>query len=383
MPASKVLFLFWILLILSGCSSKARQYEAPSAALYTKAAFPGYGKIRYWEDRPTIYVDDTAKRLRVNHDLARRVDVLALSGGAEDGAYGAGFLKGWSKRGGRPEFTLVTGISTGALIAPFAFLGSEYDDVIKRLYTETSQKNIFFLTPFNALTGGASVADTDPLKKILKEEIDSAFVAKLALEGAKGRILHIGTTNLDAQRPVVWDITRIAQSGRKDAPELIRKIMLASSSIPGAFPPVLIDVEIEGKRYQEMHVDGGVTRQLFVYPNDLNVRRFEKLLKIRPQKNFWLIRNTKIDPVYDAVPLSLSDIAQRSMSTLIKYQGRSDLSNISFLAKRDGFALHITNVPSDFDMPLKEMFDREYMNALYNVGYEAGRSSNGWTKSLQ
>lgn len=130
-------------------------------------------------------------------------------------------------------------------------------------------------------------------------------------------------------------------------------------------------------------MDGGVTRQIFVYPHDLDVRRFQAKLGIHPKKTFWLIRNTKIAPEYSVVKLSLSDIAKRSMSTLIKYQGRGDLYNIQALAKRDGFEMYITNVPLEFKMPLKEMFDREYMNALYRVGYERGRSKTAWKKSLK
>jgi hypothetical protein len=254
--------------------------------------------------------------------------------------------------------------------------------VIQRLYTETSQKNIFFFTPHTALMGGSALTDTAPLRQILKEEIDAEFVAKLAKESRKGRILHIGTTNLDAQRPVVWDITKIAQSGRSDAPELIRNIMLASASIPGVFPPVLIDVSIDGKRYQELHVDGGVTRQIFVYPYDLDVRYLQKRLKIYPRKTFWLIRNTKIAPEYSPVSLSVSDITERSLLTLIKYQGRGDLYNIEALSRRDGFNTYITNVPSDFDMELEEFFDRKYMNALYKLGYEKGRSGSAWERKL-
>jgi predicted patatin/cPLA2 family phospholipase len=384
-PVYKIIQAFLVLFLMvwvSGCSSKPRMFNAPSQDKYTLATVPGYHNIRYWGDKTSQHVNETIERLKVNKAIHKRVDILALSGGAEDGAYGAGFLKGWSEHGDRPEFTLVTGISTGALIAPFAFLGPKYDNVIQRLYTETSQKNIFFFTPHTALMGGSALTDTAPLRQILKEEIDAEFVAKLAKESRKGRILHIGTTNLDAQRPVVWDITKIAQSGRSDAPELIRNVMLASASIPGVFPPVLIDVSIDGKRYQELHVDGGVTRQIFVYPYDLDVRYLQKRLKIYPRKTFWLIRNTKIAPEYSPVSLSVSDITERSLLTLIKYQGRGDLYNIEALSRRDGFNTYITNVPSDFDMELEEFFDRKYMNALYKLGYEKGRSGSAWERKL-
>lgn len=378
---------FWMLaltLLLSACSSKIRTYEAPSIKEYHNANIEGYHNVRYWGDHTAHYAYDKSiiKQVSTNKNLHKRIDVLALSGGAEDGAYGAGFLKGWSDRGDRPEFFVVTGISTGAIIAPFAFLGPKYDDVIKKLYAETSPDQIYSISLIETLFG-SSLADTSPLRETLSQVIDDAFVAELAIEAKKGRKLKIGTTNLDAQRPMVWEITEIASSGRSDAKDLIIDIILASSALPGAFPPVLIDVMIDGKRHQEVHVDGGVTRQIFVYPEDMDVQRLQLLVNIQPKKNMWLIRNTKIDADYIPVSLSLSDITERSISTLIKYQGRGDLINIFSLAKRDGFNVHITNVPKDFYAPMNEMFDLEYRKALYQVGYKKGRLRSSWDKILK
>jgi predicted patatin/cPLA2 family phospholipase len=377
---SKFFFLSLSLFILTGCSLKTRQYDAPSATQYTTATIKGYKDIRYWGDKSAKMSEEDIQRLLKNKALLKEVHILALSGGAEDGAYGAGFLNGWSKQGNRPQFTMVTGISTGALIAPFAFLGPQYDHVLKRLYTKTSTKHILSFTIIGALFGGSAIADTAPLRHILTKEINDAFVAQIAKEGEKGRILLIGTTNLDAQRPVVWNITKIAMSGRKDADKLIRDIILASTSIPGAFTPVLIDVVIDKKRYQEVHVDGSVTRQIFIYPNEVNIYEYQKKLGISPKKTFWLIRNTKIDPIYSPVELNIKNIAERSISTLVKYQGRDNIYNIISIAKRDNFDIYITNVPKDFDVPLKEMFDPNYMQALYKVGYQAGKSDSGWHK---
>ena len=380
----RIIGIVALLLFISACSAKTRTYDAPSMLDYHKANVEGYQHIRYWGDKtaPYAYTRSNIKRLGSNKDFRKRIDILALSGGAEDGAYGAGFLKGWSERGNRPVFTVVTGISTGALIAPFAFLGPKYDHVIERLYTQSSQKNIVLFSPTEALFG-SSLGDSTPLRKILNEEINDDFVIELAKEAKKGRLLHIGTTNLDAQRPVVWEITEIALSGRSDAPKLIRDIMLASASVPGAFPAVLVDVTIDKKRYQEVHVDGGVTRQIFVYPHDLDIRKLQRMLHINPKKNMWLIRNSKIDPEYAPVSLSWSDIAERSFYTLMKYQGRGDLMNIISLAKRDGFQVHVTNVPKSFDHPLEDFFDKKYMKALFQVGYEKGRSKNAWDTTLK
>ncbi|HEO98455.1 MAG TPA: patatin-like phospholipase family protein [Epsilonproteobacteria bacterium] len=379
----RLLMILPLFLLLAACSGKPRTFSAPNEEHYIDANVIGYQNIRQWGDRTSDEIYHNAKHLRSNGSLHKRADILALSSGGEDGAYGAGFLEGWSARGDRPEFFMVTGVSTGALIAPFAFLGSGYDHVLKDLFTETAKENIITETPLNALFGGSSIGDNTPLRKRLEKVVTDELVAAIAKEGKKGRILQIGTTNLDAQRPVVWNITNIAQSGRPDARKLILDIMLASSSIPGTFPPMLIDVVIEGKRYQEVHVDGAVTRQIFVYPRDMNIPKLEKKLGVHPKKKFWLIRNTKIDPEYAPVSLNVTDISDRSISTLIKYQGVCNLYNIISLAKRDGFDIHITNIPSDFRMPAKEAYDREYMRALYKVGYERGRSGTAWHYSLK
>lgn len=373
-----------ISLLFTACTVKSRTYSAPSINEYEQANVVGYqNNIRFWGDKTASYTHANLNKFKLNKSLHQRVDVLALSGGGEDGAYGAGLLNGWSKRGDRPEFAVVTGISTGALIAPFAFLGPKYDNVIQRLFTESSKENIFYLTPISALLGGSAMGSTSPLRSLLEEEIDDNFVAELAKEARKGRMLQIGTTNLDAQRPVVWEITEIAKSGRSDAKKLIQDIMLASASIPGVFPPVLIDVMINGKKHQEVHVDGGVTRQIFVYSSDLNIRQIERKLDIYPKKNMWLIRNTKVDPDYSPVALSIDEISERSFNTLIKYHGRSDISNIISLAKRDGFNVYITKVPKSFNVPLKDRFDKEYMKSLYSVGYEKGSSKSTWHTTLK
>jgi hypothetical protein len=190
---------------------------------------------------------------------------LSLSGGGDRGAFSAGFLNGWTASGTRPQFKLVTGVSTGALIAPFAFLGPGYDATLKAMFTSVSQKDIVAQRFFYSVFLQDALADTTPLARLLKLHVTQELVDAIAAEYAKGRLLFLGTTNLDARRPVVWNVTKIAASGRPESIELLRKIMLASAAIPGAFPPVMFDVEANGKTYEEMHVDGGATTQVFVY----------------------------------------------------------------------------------------------------------------------
>ncbi len=381
------LWVILLLLALTGCVTQTREPDAPSPNNYEQAEIPGFKQIRFWGDREPPFLHEILARkqqaITQNPTLQRRMDVLALSGGGEDGAYGAGFLKGWTKRGNRPVFSVVTGISTGALIAPFAFLGSDYDDVIQRFYTETSKKDIFILTPLKALLGGSAIGDTAPLRRIIREEVTDEVVAAIARESRRGRSLFIGTTNLDAQRPVIWDIGRIAEQANPRATKLIGDIMLASAAIPGAFPPVGFEIIAGNERYKELHVDGGITNQIFVYPPALDVRKVEQQLGINPRKTFWLIRNTKVDPVYEVVGTGVADIAKRSISTLIKYQGRGDLIMLERLAKRDGFSLHLTYVPEDFDTPLNGLFDPVYMKDLYDVGYRAALSDKPWKNHLE
>jgi predicted acylesterase/phospholipase RssA len=196
--------------------------------------------------------------------MGREHDYLVLSGGGGNGAFGAGLLAGWTAHGSRPEFQIVSGVSTGALIAPFAFLGPAYDGTLRDVYTRYSTEDLVESRSLLSIVRGDAALSTARLRALIAHYLDDAVIAAIAAEGARGRSLFVGTTNLDAGRPVVWDITRIAAHGTPAARELIYDVILASTAIPGAFPPVMIQVEAHGLRYDEMHVDGGVTSQLFL-----------------------------------------------------------------------------------------------------------------------
>ena len=271
-------------LILSACTG-VRPFPAPAPELTETAIVPGFERTRFHsldqEEVNTLVgeiIAQVSERAKAEGKVPNNglYDILVLSGGGPDGAFGAGLLNGWTAHGDRPEFSLVTGISTGALIAPFAFLGPDYDDELKRFYTQTGTADLVSVAVFKGILGAAGLTDTTPIRAILEREITPDFVAKIAEEHRKGRRLWIGTTNLDSQRPVVWDIGAMAATGRADAPALIREVLLASASIPGAFPPVIFQVEANGKRFSEMHVDGGVTRQLFLFPIDSKVTDRER-----------------------------------------------------------------------------------------------------------
>src|SRR6516162_10104785 len=261
---------------------------------------------------------------------------LAISGGADNGAFTAGFLNGWTKAGTRPQFKLVTGVSTGALIAPFAFLGPEYDEGVKAIYTNVSRKDILKDRIFYSVFLKDAMADTTPLAELLRAKVTQKMMEALAAEYAKGRLLFLATTNLDARRPVVWNVTKIAASGKAEALDLIRKIMLASAAIPGAFPPVMFDVEANGKTYQEMHVDGSTTAQVFVYWSGVELKKLAEEHGAQRERKVYVLCNARLDPEWGEVERRTLPITLKAIDTLIHYHVIGDLYRIYEVTKRDG-----------------------------------------------
>ena len=305
-------------------------------------------------------------------------DFLAISGGGEDGAFGAGLLVGWSAAGTRPRFKGVTGISTGALTAPFAFLGPAYDSKLREVYTTIAGKDILRSNGLlDAVFFNDSLADTAPLRRTVARYFDQAVLDAIAAEYRKGRVLLIGTTNLDARRPVIWDIGKIAISGRPEALALVQRILIASAAIPGAFPPVMIDVEAEGKHYQEMHVDGGASTQVFAYPPSLNARA----TGIVRERRLYVIRNARLDPDWAQVDRATLTIAGRAISSLIQTQGVGDLYRIYLTCQRDGVDFNLAYIPKTFTRQLKEPFETAYMQDLFEVGYDLAAKGYPWAKS--
>ncbi len=374
-----------ILLPVTACGPIAR-IDAVPVADEERAVVGGIPDIRFWADG-----DPTAFMTAARHSMEREqaylastghqgplppANFLAISGGGENGAFGAGLLVGWTAAGNRPVFKGVTGVSTGALTAPFAFLGSAYDDKLKEVYTTLAAKDVLQPRGYLAALFDDALADNSPLRKTVARYFDQAMLDAIAEEYRKGRILVIGTTNLDARRPVIWDIGAIAASGSPGALALVHDILVASAAIPGAFPPVMIDVEIDGKRYQEMHVDGGASSQVFLYPPQLNVSQSG----IKRDRILYLIRNARLDPEWAQVERQVMSIAGRAISSLIQTQGVGDLYRIYLTTHRDGFDYNLAYIPKNFTRTLNEPFETAYMKALFDVGYEMGAGGYPWEK---
>jgi predicted acylesterase/phospholipase RssA len=387
--------LAWLCLVLAsalcGCATAPDRLAVP-AQLSGDAAIPGLGDVRVWGDAHFSHALLQAElpRLKAKY-RSRGVDtakaqppvsnLLALSGGADDGAFGAGLLVGWSAHGNRPEFDLVTGISAGALIAPFAYLGRSHDDKLAGLFTSYGADQIYQANILSGLFGGNALADSAPLARLIEHYVDAPFLRRIAEERAKGRFLLVGTTNLDAQRPVYWDMGKIAARGDERSLELFRKVLLASASIPGIFPPVLIEVEAGGRVYQEMHVDGGTTREVFFTIADFRFKDIDKAIGVNVQRRLWIIRNGKIEPEYKAMPDTTLAIAQRSLETLAKSRGIGDLARMYSRAREDRIDYNLASIPGDFEAPHPKPFDRRYMLALYERGLAMGRAGYGWAKA--
>ena len=369
-------------LAISGCSTPGRLPAVPlsAAAAATPTAIP----VRYLVSRETDSFAAEARSSFVKEQawLASQgkggtlppVYFLAISGGGDNGAYGAGFLNGWTAAGTRPEFKAVTGVSTGALIAPFAFLGPKYDYVLERVYTTTSQKNIFKKRGLIKGVFGDAMADSRPLADIIAEYVNQQLLDELAAEYAKGRILLVGTANLDSLEPVIWNMTAIAASKDPRSIPLFRSILLASASIPGAFPPVMIDVDSGGTRYQEMHVDGGTMAQVFFYPPSINLQQQQR------QRTLYVIRNARLDVDWSNVERRTLSIAARAIGSLTRTQGIGDLYRIYATTQRDGIDFNLTYIPPTFNTPHMEEFDTSYMRQLYAVGMQAAQSGYRWQK---
>jgi predicted patatin/cPLA2 family phospholipase len=377
------------LFLTAGCAMIAPRNILPQANA-GQIELTGFHNIRFWGDASArdiqaIMIADAPKaETRSSLGVERHQSVsnlLAISGGAQDGAFGAGLLVGWSDAGTRPEFDLVTGVSSGALIAPFVFLGREYDSQLREIFTKYGRKDIFTYNVPGLLEGSALVDDA-PLARLIEKYINDAFLQEIARERIKGRILLIGTTNLDTQRPVLWDMGRIAMSNNREAMVLFRKILLASATLPGIFPPVRIQVRVGGQNYDELHVDGGLTRQVFITPSIFSfVPHDQRPGRPAAKPRLYVIRNGKIDPEWQSVSENVFSITQRSISTLIKNQGIGDLYRIYSVTKRDGIDFNLASIPPDFRDTSDEPFDQKYMIALFNRGYDLASHNYSWVKA--
>jgi hypothetical protein len=374
--------------LLSGCAILPR--NAVPVDRMDEAVVPGMPDIRarggrrdpaIMRDLAQSFAQESAADFPVQADGRVHYPHLVLSGGGANGAFGAGFLYGWTKSGKRPVFKIVTGVSTGALMAPYAFLGPDYDDAIREFYTNTSTRNVFqMLSIVPQLLGGESLADSGPLRLTIEQTVDDAFLRAIARAHQSGRRLYMGTVDLDAQFFVVWNMGAIAASGQPGALDLFRSVMLASASIPIAFPPVYIDVEAGGRRFDEMHVDGATAFNLFYSAGVFNFQQArEGVGRGQAVEDIYIVHNGQLLPVSGTTNRSLRSIGTRAFSAAAKASTLGDLFRIFTFALLNSAGYHWITIPNGVELAGDETFDPVAMRRLYDIGYGKSRDGPEWS----
>jgi predicted acylesterase/phospholipase RssA len=356
---------------LGGCASLAR-LDAPPAASSGVAPAGFSPRIRFSAfDATTLQTRFTAQR------ADGCIDVLALSGGGAGGAFGAGALSGWTRSKTRPRFDIVTGVSTGALTAPFAFAGPSWDLQLKDAFTGGWSNDLLMSKGAGALFG-TSVFKGQPLRNLVARFITPELLNAVAAEARTGRLLLAATTNLDTEETVVWDLGAIATVGGDNALALFRDVVAASASAPGVFPPVMIRVEGAGSTFEEMHVDGGVTTPFFVAPF------VDAAAQSAPSKctNYYVIVNSHLADPATTTKRGAIDIAGRSLSTLMNQTVRSELLRVNALAELHGANFKFTAVPRAYDFGGSANFDQSTMARLFSYGESCAAAGALWTPQL-
>jgi hypothetical protein len=392
--ASRALAVFALGAAVAGCGTLARN-PVPTE-LTSSAVVPGMPDVRGWagrvseameRDLAASFTQESRTDFPIGADGVVAYPHLALSGGGANGAFGAGFLNGWTAAGTRPVFKIVTGVSTGALMAPFAFLGPAYDGALREFYTTTRTQDIArFGSPLallGQLLGGEALGDTGPLAELIARHVDERLLVSVAAAHAQGRRLYVGTADLDSQQFVVWNLGLIASSGRPDALSLFRKTMLASASIPIAFPPVLFEVEAGGRRYDELHVDGGVGANVFLNGGVFRSSIVRTRGGLGPgREEIFIIHNGQLRVPSSPTPRSVRGIAKRVFEAAGRSAVVGDLFRIYSFALRNDAGFNWITIEPDVVLTGAELFDPAKMTALYAVGYDAARAGPQWRSML-
>ncbi len=394
MPGFLLIILLMSVLSTQGCTTMRPRHAVP-IDFSGKVTISGMSDIRSDIDNPDSIViqnslinsfkEEGRNDYSANALGIKIYPVLAVSAGGPNGAYGAGFLKGWSKEGSRPLFKVITGVSSGAIIACCAFLGKDYDDQLEKFFTMMSTKDIMKKNSFFGILFGGSFMSSAPLVKKISVIVDEKLITKVAEEHRHGRRLFIGTVNLDAQEFVVWDMGALACKGGPDSVKMFRKILLASTAMPMMFPPTYFKVSsATGELYDEMHVDGGAMREVFyidqLTKNMVGAAKVSgiDLSKYRPQ--IYILITSYMVPHRQKVKDNLIDIGVRSLNTLEAEAYSGDIYRLFAFSQKRGLDFNLAYIPDDFKPRPKEVFDKKEMQRLFKRGYDDAINGYKWHK---
>jgi predicted acylesterase/phospholipase RssA len=369
--------LLLLISLLAACSSIPRGPAPPTlTAPVAPVGFPA--SVRFLgTDRDFVlnHADEAMQRLRLAKAGAP-IDILALSGGGAGAAFGAGALIGMSRRGDRPRFDVVTGVSSGALIAPLAFLGPSWDGELAEAFDSDRAEHLLQRRGLSFLFRPGFYS-SEPLVELVDHFVTDRLIKAIAEQAAQGRLLLVVTTDLDKEEAVIWDMGAIAAQGGPRARELFRDVLVASASIPGLFAPVLIHVEGGGKSYDEMHVDGGTTLSFFVASEvmQLESRHFQALDKAR----IFVLVNGQLNATTETTPEAPVSVLFRSFSAGLMHASRKTLELTAAFAERYQMEFLFTYIPARhaFAGPLD--FSHDAMHSLFNYGAYCAEANQLWT----
>jgi hypothetical protein len=308
------------------------------------------------------------------------LNVLALSGGGAGGAFGAGALVGWSRRGTRPDFQIVTGVSAGALIAPLAFLGQDWDPQLAEAFSGSQTQHLMRRRLFGGLVG-ASVYDGEPLARLVDHYVTDELLQAVAKRSREGRLLLVATTNLDSEEPVIWNLGLIAEQGGPASRRLFRDVLVASSSVPGIFPPVMISVEQDGRSFQEMHVDGSAINSLFFIPDVAAI--LPNPIESLHGGHLYVLVNGRVQTAEATTRRQTFAIVKRSAVAAFQSGTRAAVEIAYSVSQRHDMDMSVTEIPNayPFDNPLE--FAPRTMAALFSYGERCALQEQLWSTPLE
>jgi hypothetical protein len=365
-----------LLFTLSACSTAARR-EAPRLASLDAAPAGFPREVMYVDDGRQDY-DGEATRLlwRIRQSAAGgHINVLALSGGGSGVAFGAGALVGWTQSGTRPEFQIVTGVSAGALLAPLAFLGPSWDHTVTEAFSGAQTQHLLQSRWIRAVFG-ASVFRGEPLVELVDRYVTDTMLRAVAVESSRGRLLLVATTDLDHERTVIWDMGRIAAEGGERGRRLFRDVLVASASVPGVFPPVLIRVKEGGVEFDEMHVDGGTTSPFFIAPENAPMSPEE--LRALAGASVYVIVNGQLGSSTVTTPVRTVSIVRRGVDAALESSSRAAVEAALSASNQAEMTLRVSEIPDDYPYTGWLDMGRTNMGALYDFGQRCAMENGLW-----
>lgn len=359
----------------AGCTGNQRPvYRSDEAAI---ASIAGFERIRVYADAsPGALPADANDWVLPSRN--RELNFLFISGGGSGGAFTVGILSAWSAKGTRPNFDVVTGVSTGALIAPLAFLGKSYDDRLVKLYTGGVARKLVELRWMGTGVFGKSLLKSEPLEAMVAENITTDVLHAIAAEHRKGRRLLVLTANLDSQKAVVWNMGAIADSGRPDALALFRKVLVASASVPGAYPAVLIRAKAGERVIEEMHSDGGSALQVLTMPEMLMAAPGTPKPPGFGKVNLYVVINNALIPEFSNTSNSTLPVVSRAYAMLVKSQTRQTLLALYGYSQRAGMKFHVASIDKQIPYSMLDPFNTKYMRSVFAIGYSKTMEGRIW-----